>query len=273
MTSFLVEFPRFKRDHNGFSVNLPKHQHSWVAPFERERARLAAVEDERRTRWDREDERAAWLRDKQRERDNNSKTVDPTVIAKPIKYDDPRRAHHEGAHIVLANVQGVNVSVASIDPDGRSESYIEIDDNATDEQRLLIFLGGREGELLGLGDAGDGDSSDLRHARDIALRLTGGDADAAEAKIRGYQAVANNLLSKHRSLVKALADALINRRTLDRDAINSVIDDTRAAASTRSSPSAASAASTTRSFTAANCPPHMRALFEQVHTRTDGWVL
>lgn len=95
MVSFFVDTSGVERDHTGRSKTLRGHTHSWVEPFERERARLAAVEEERRTRWDREDERAAWMRQKQRERDNRTTTADPIVTTpEPAAPSAPTQGYY-----------------------------------------------------------------------------------------------------------------------------------------------------------------------------------
>jgi Peptidase family M41 len=292
MVSFLVDTSGVERDHTGRSKNLPKHTHSWVETFERERARLAACEEERRTRWEREDAHNAWMRERQR----NSTTAD-LVIAKPIEQTEARTAIHEAGHAIIGNVLGLTVVRATIEPEGASDGIVQYQPKISDSQLLLCTVAGREAEMVHFGDAGNGDGGDIRNARRIALRMTDGDSVMAEKIIARNRAIARRLLRRERGPLARVAELLVERRTLVWPESDEVIEKALRAPrlkfpgrrkrvrSERSRKSyvryqrtaavtaATGAPSGNRVYTAANAPPHMRSLFEDTHYRNDGWVL
>lgn len=275
MVSFLCDTSGVPRDRHGNCTNLPKHRHSWEATFERERARLAACEHERLTR---DDRHQAWLQ--QRHREQEAGRSNGIVITKPkdkartvTEITKSRLAHHEMGHAILCFKNDLPMARVTIVCDDTANGRV-IYPYKTSEKDLEVFAAGRAAELVAYGDCFDaGCSQDDQRIAEMAAELsvtTGEPAEKIEARARKN---AFRYLEANEGTLRRAAVRLMVRKTLDFEQIEEAIceasmKEEKASAPTRSPPS-----STTRVFTAENCPAGMRSLFTDMQYRTDGVIL
>jgi hypothetical protein len=121
-----------------------------------------------------------------------------------------RAAAHEGAHSALAVISHLPVKRVWISDngDGRAE-YAHLFTAAEAETWVINALAGAEGEMLLCNSnsaAGQGDIDAIRAmTRRMGIRFL--DLDAAQSKAR-------KLVRLHRTSIEAVADVLIERRSL-----------------------------------------------------------
>ena len=156
---------------------------------------------------------AALLRDPARK-------FEPT---RPTTYSLFRTCSHESAHAVVAHRLGLAVAkVTTLPGDGNLGQVLHADGSR--QQRAIILLSGREGEIILLGSAGTGDGSDTRNALKLARDEAGGDEDKAAELMRAWRQVAKQMVSDNLRAISKLAFELHRRREIEWDDIAAVID-------------------------------------------------
>jgi cell division protease FtsH len=170
-------------------------------------------------------------------------------------------AYPEAGHAVLAHIvgRGMTIHKVTIVPRGGALGYNLY--TPTDERilstrddlitRIVVLLGGRAGEEVALGEASNGAGDDLERATAIARAMvfdwglgeslttrtvradnfslsedTKRRRDAEQSQICDYAyAEATRLLEEHRDALERLATELIERETLDREDVATMLHD------------------------------------------------
>jgi cell division protease FtsH len=170
-------------------------------------------------------------------------------------------AYHEAGHALLAHIvgRGMTIHKVTIVPRGVSLGYNLY--TPTDERvlatrddlitRIVVLLGGRAGEEVALGEASNGAGDDLERATAIARAMvfdwglgeslttrtvradnfalsedTKSRRDAEQSQICDYAyAEAKRLLEEHREALERLASKLLERETLDREDVATMLHD------------------------------------------------
>src|ERR1700712_536673 len=170
-------------------------------------------------------------------------------------------AYHEAGHALLAHIvgRGMTIHKVTIVPRGVSLGYNLY--TPTDERvlatrddlitRIVVLLGGRAGEEVALGEASNGAGDDLERATAIARAMvfdwglgeslttrtvradnfalseeTKSKRDAEQSQICDFAyAEARRLLEEHREALERLALKLLERETLDREDVATMLHD------------------------------------------------
>ena len=177
--------------------------------------------------------------------------------------EDEKRviAYHEAGHAVLAHIvgRGMTIHKVTIVPRGGAlgyNMYLPTDERvlATRDDlitRIVVLLGGRAGEQVALGEVSNGAGDDLERCdRDragdgvrLGARRVADDAHGARRQLRalrGHEAPARpgavaicdyayaeamRLLEEHREALERLASKLLERETLDREDVATMLHD------------------------------------------------
>lgn len=133
-------------------------------------------------------------------------------------------AIHEAGHAVVAERLGLRVT--SLAYRNINDGWVEIEDSEDHEKEAMVALGGIAAVELFMGPVDlemedhDGDDCDLPTARRHAVALVGPDGDVegllAELRKRTDQVLS---LPGTEQVVRSIADAAVQRRGLDGDAV------------------------------------------------------
>ena len=170
-------------------------------------------------------------------------------------------AYHEAGHALLAHIvgRGMTIHKVTIVPRGGALGYNLY--TPTDERilatrddlitRIVVLLGGRAGEEVALGEVSNGAGDDLERATAIARAMvfdwglgeslttrtvradnfalsedTKRQRDAEQSQICDHAyAEARRLLEEHRDALERLASKLLERETLDREDVATMLHD------------------------------------------------
>jgi hypothetical protein len=205
--------------------------------------------------------------------------------------DKHRTATHESGHAVSALAMGGGIAQVSIIPGATNLGHCKASGFKGKHawryhsiDHVIYSLAGGTAELIQYGYIGGGcygDEFDATiEARGIAREAGFYFCDLpAEEIIRIARGHAETLLRANWSKVMRLSFQLLRRGTIEFFDVDKAVEPLpRERGSGRQSSSASSAStqltpSGVRSYTHATAPAHMRALFEEVQYRTDGWVL
>jgi cell division protease FtsH len=170
-------------------------------------------------------------------------------------------AYHEAGHALLAHIVGRGMTIHKVTIVGRGAAlgynlYLPTDERvlATRDDlitRIVVLLGGRAGEEVALGEASNGAGDDLERATTIARAMvfdwglgeslttrtvradnfslsedTKRKRDQEQSQICDYAyAEAKRLLEEHREALERLASKLLERETLDREDVATMLHD------------------------------------------------
>jgi len=179
-----------------------------------------------------------------------------------VSEDEKRMiAYHEAGHALLAHIvgRGMTIHKVTIVPRGGALGYNLY--TPTDERilatrddlitRIVVLLGGRAGEEVALGEVSNGAGDDLERATAIARAMvfdwglgeslttrtvradnfalsedTKRQRDAEQSQICDHAyAEARRLLEEHRDALELLASKLLERETLDREDVATMLHD------------------------------------------------
>jgi hypothetical protein len=150
-------------------------------------------------------------------------------------------AYHEASHAVIARVLTLDCGGASIVPDyvaGEAGHSITADpwacinewekrgkvrgsDNAMWHARIMSSMAGAEGEVVLLGSTHGGDGDD-RYQIDLIAEQLAVETDWVRLEVR-LRAMTRMLVRRHRALIERVAQALIERTTLNREELDELV--------------------------------------------------
>jgi ATP-dependent Zn protease len=153
-------------------------------------------------------------------------------------YMARRVAHHEGSHAYCAHVLGVPLESATIVPTSGSLGHIVLTKRASTfnpaqmtpaqaetyvRKHSMVGFAGNAGTLRFTGENDwEGASEDLAVTRSIISRVALSDEDG-EARFQMYRQEAEQLIKRDWILVCAVADALMQHKTLTGSQVGEVI--------------------------------------------------
>jgi hypothetical protein len=145
---------------------------------------------------------------------------EPTQLRK-VEYNKFRVSVHEASHCLIADALGLKLYRLTTNPQQEENTLGHLlHEPGTPQQEIIVLLAGREGELMMFGDAGEGDSGDVRHATKLARELNPSNPDEA---MRIYRQAARSMVAERKRLISALAVALERKQELVLDQIYSAI--------------------------------------------------
>ncbi len=159
---------------------------------------------------------------------NAALLADPSLTQREATKPTPtynlfRVCGHEAAHAVVAHRLELTVAkVTTLPRDGNLGQVFHGDGSR--QQRAIVLLSGREGEIALLGNAGTGDGNDTRNALKLARDEANGDEGRAAELMRVWRQVAKQMVSDNLRAISRLAFELHRKRELTWDDITKVID-------------------------------------------------
>jgi ATP-dependent Zn protease len=175
-----------------------------------------------------------------------------SALSNRSRSEDRRVAFHEAGHIVAYLSFGQEVSSATIEQDKDAAGQIAADhiewwegnraDRATCTRAMICCQSGAVAEAMGTGDWNGMGGDDLSHMVEIICRLLADEKGLTlnedddvldsefcrkhereiEEEMSTCEFETHSLLERNWDKVKALAAALLNRRTLNRDEIQRI---------------------------------------------------
>jgi ATP-dependent Zn protease len=149
----------------------------------------------------------------------------PVNVAPCVEIPHWNRAYHEAGHAIVAISSAHRIRSVTIDKRGSHagevESEAEGDHPEAELRHLRVLLGGFGAEVIAAADGDiDHDDSlgfreDLARAMDVIRSLVGEDERARAQVLDAESRSVNELLHRKWEDVRALARALVDRRTLD----------------------------------------------------------